>query len=111
MEVWYYLYKVISDTNMARMLKDLKVLIDKSSGDLMEASIEKSIDCREMACPYPSFETVKAMNALGAGSVLEIVTDSNESALKSIPAVCENRNWELLVLEESKDLWRLRVRK
>lgn len=111
MEEWHYLYKVITDSNMARMLKDLKVLIDKSSGDLIVASIEKSFDCRGMACPYPSFETVKAMNALGAGSVLEIVTDSDESALKSIPAVCENRNWELLVLEESKDLWRLLVRK
>jgi TusA-related sulfurtransferase len=59
----------------------------------------------------PSFETVKAMNSLNTGDVLEIVTDSDESALKSIPSVCENRKWEFLVLEESKDVWRIRIKK
>jgi TusA-related sulfurtransferase len=60
---------------------------------------------------YPSFETVKAMHSLKTGDVLEIITDSDESALKSIPTVCDNRKWEFLVLEEEKDTWRIRIRK
>jgi tRNA 2-thiouridine synthesizing protein A len=93
------------------MLGELKVLINKSHNDLLKDNLVKSFDSRGMACPYPSFETVKAMNSLNTGDVLEIVTDSDESALKSIPSVCENRKWEFLVLEESKDVWRIRIKK
>jgi tRNA 2-thiouridine synthesizing protein A len=93
------------------MLGELKVLINKSHNDLLKANLVKSFDSRGMACPYPSFETVKAMNSLNTGDVLEIVTDSDESALKSILSVCENRKWEFLVLEESKDVWRIRIKK
>jgi TusA-related sulfurtransferase len=46
-----------------------------------------------------------------ANSCIEIVTDSEESALKSIPTVCQNRKWQFLVLEEASDLWRIRIKK
>jgi tRNA 2-thiouridine synthesizing protein A len=96
----------------AKMLKEPRVLINRSSTDLLHTNVVKSFDSRGMACPYPSFETVKAMNSLKTGDVLEIITDSDESALKSIPAVCDNRKWEFLVLEEeSKNTWRIRIRK
>jgi tRNA 2-thiouridine synthesizing protein A len=93
------------------MLGELKVLINRSCTNLLKANLSKSLDSRGMACPYPSFETVKAMNSLNTGDVLEIITDSDESALKSIPSVCESRKWEFLVLEESKDIWRIRIKK
>ena len=51
------------------------------------------------------------MNAINPGGVLEILTDSDESAFKSIPSVSEKRGWEFLVLEESKDVWRIRIKK
>lgn len=95
-----------------KMLREPRVLINRSSTDLLQANLVKSFDSRGMACPYPSFETVKAMGSLNTGDVLEIITDSDESALKSIPTVCDNRKWEFLVLEEeSKDTWRIRIRK
>jgi len=95
-----------------KMLKEPRVLINKSSTDLLHINLVKSFDSRGMACPYPSFETVKAMNSLNTGDVLEIITDSDESALKSIPTVCDNRKWEFLVAEgESKDTWRILIRK
>src|SRR5438552_4167348 len=50
-------------------------------------------------------------DSIDRGGVLEILTDSDESAFKSIPSVCENRRWEFLVLEESKDVWRIRIKK
>lgn len=95
-----------------KMLREPRVLINRSSTDLLQDNLVKSFDSRGMACPYPSFETVKAMGSLNTGDVLEIITDSDESALKSIPTVCDNRKWEFLVLEEeSKDTWRIRIRK
>ncbi|MGI0002663.1 MAG: sulfurtransferase TusA family protein [Nitrosopumilaceae archaeon] len=93
------------------MQKEPKIVINKSSTDLLRISVAKSVDTRGMACPYPSFEAVRAMNSLNASDVLEVVTDSDESALESIPSVCEKRNWEFLVVEEDKDLWRVRIKK
>lgn len=96
----------------AKTLREQKALINRSSTDLLQVNSIKSFDSRGMVCPYPSFETVKAMNSLKSGEVLEVITDSDESALKSIPTVCDNRKWEYLVLEEEpKNTWRIRIRK
>lgn len=93
------------------MLSELKIVINRSSIDLLKANIAKSVDSKGMACPYPSFESVKAMNTIKPGDVLEVLTDNDESALKSIPSVCDKRRWEFLVLQESKELWRVRIKK
>lgn len=93
------------------MQKEPNIVINKSSTGLLQNSIAKSIDTRGMACPYPSFEAVRAMNSLNPNDVLEVVTDSDESALESIPSVCEKRKWEFLVIEEDKDIWRIRIKK
>ncbi|MEX0763667.1 MAG: sulfurtransferase TusA family protein [Nitrosopumilaceae archaeon] len=93
------------------MQKEPKVVINKSSTEVLQSAVAKSVDTRGMACPYPSFEVVRAMNSLNANDVLEVITDNDESALESIPSVCEKRNWEFLVVEEDKDLWRVRIKK
>jgi len=93
------------------MLSELKIVINRSSIDLLKANIVKSVDSRGMACPYPSFESVKAINAINPGDVLEVLTDNDESALKSIPSVCDKRRWEFLVLQEAKELWRVLIKK
>lgn len=93
------------------MQKEPKIIINKSSTDLLQSITAKSVDTRGMACPYPSFEAVRAINSLNANDILEVITDSDESALESIPSVCEKRSWEFLVVEEDKDLWRVRIKK
>jgi TusA-related sulfurtransferase len=97
------------------MQGELRIVINGSyAPDLLQKSnIIKSIDTRGMACPYPSFESIKAMSLLNddANGCIEIITDSEESAFKSIPSVCQKRKWQFLVLEEAKDLWRIRINK
>ena len=91
-----------SDTNIDNLLQ-----IDDSK-------IWRTMDTRGMSCPYPSFESVKAMKAIDMekdGYCVEIITDSEESALKSIPSVCEKRKWQFVVLEEAIGLWRVRIGK
>ena len=85
--------------------------MSESKTDLFQGQVSKQLDTRGMACPYPSFETVKAINALPTGHCIEIMTDSDESALKSIPNVCRKRNWEFIVLQESDNLWRIRIKR
>ena len=113
MAEWYYLYKVTKHIiyYKTQMQEEVKIVINRSSIDLSKANVVKSVNSMGMACPYPSFETVKAMNSIKPGDVVEISTDSDESAFNSIPTVCEKRRWEFLVLEDSKDSWRIRIRK
>lgn len=98
------------------MQRELRIVLDGSSasGMLQKCEIIKSVDTTGMACPYPSFESVKAMSLLNNDNnngCIEIITDSEESAFKSIPSVCQKRMWQFLVLEEVKGLWRIRIKK
>ena len=94
------------------MQGELKIVMAGSSTpDLLQRStIIKSVDARGMACPYPSFESVKAMSLLNdVNGCIEVITDSEESAFKSIPSVCQKRKWQYLVLEKAKDLWSVKI--
>jgi TusA-related sulfurtransferase len=95
------------------MQTQLKIVMDgsPSAGLLLRYNIVKSIDTRGMACPYPSFESVKAMSKLNDvnDGCIEVITDNEESAFKSIPSVCQRRNWQFLVLEKAKELWLVRI--
>ena len=91
-----------SDTNVDNLLQT------------EDSKIGRTIDTRGMSCPYPSFESVKAMKSIDAekeASSVDIITDSEESALKSIPRVCEKRKWQFVVLEEAIGLWRVSIAK
>lgn len=98
------------------MQREFKIVISGTPDPdrLEKCDIAKSVDTRGMACPYPSFESVKAMsmpNNDAANSCIEIITDSEESALRSIPTVCQKRKWQFLVLEEATGFWRIRIKK
>ena len=100
------------------MQRELRIVLDGSSAPdmLQKCEIIKSVDTTGMACPYPSFESVKAMSLFNndnnnANECIEIITDSEESALRSIPSVCQKRMWQFLVLEEAKGPWRIRIKK
>jgi TusA-related sulfurtransferase len=75
---------------------------------LINAKPVLTIDTQGLCCPYPSFETVKHMNKLKEGEVLEVITDSEESAKDSIPNVCNRRNWHYIVIQEGNK-WRLKI--
>ena len=99
------------------MQTELRIVLNGSSDPdkLQNCRIATSVDTTGMACPYPSFESVKAMSLLNdtdnANGCIEIITDSEESAFKSIPSVCQKRKWQFLVLEEAKEIWRIRIKK
>ena len=87
-----------SDTNVDNLLQT------------EDSKMGRTIDTRGMSCPYPSFESVKAIKSIDTEEgCVDIITDSEESALKSIPSVCEKRKWQFVVLEEAPGLWRVRI--
>ena len=84
---------------------------EDESKELLNKEPALRIDTRGLCCPYPSFETVKSMSKIKDGEVLEVITDSEESAKDSIPNVCNRRGWRFVVIEEADNLWKLRITK
>jgi tRNA 2-thiouridine synthesizing protein A len=85
-------------------------VVQCSSEDIINASIAKRIDTRGMSCPYPSFEAVKALSTMKSNEILEVITDSEESALDSIPKVCERRGYLYAVIKD-ENIWYVRIMK
>jgi len=69
----------------------------------------KIVDTRGMVCPYPSFETARALNAASSGEVIQVITDSEES-VQSIPQVLKRRGIEFTVERKGTD-WVITFRK
>ena len=77
----------------------------------MEIKPSKSIDTTGLACPYPSFEAVKALNSIHPNEILQVVTADRRSAVESIPNVCNARRLEFVVIEDPNGRWRVRIKK
>jgi tRNA 2-thiouridine synthesizing protein A len=63
-----------------------------------------------LICPYPALETQKALSRLEKGQVLEVITNNEPTAKKSIPILCERSGAVYRVIEED-DRWRILIRK
>lgn len=68
------------------------------------------LDTRGLLCPYPYIQARKTLETLPSGSRLEILTDSEPTAMSSIPILCEQSGYTLS-REKEGELWRLIVTK
>ncbi len=68
------------------------------------------LDTRGMLCPYPYIQARQALEALPSGSRLEILTDSEPTAISSVPILCE-QNGYTYTRDKAGDEWRLVVTK
>jgi TusA-related sulfurtransferase len=81
--------------------------------DVLEEVGPKSdevLDTRGMLCPYPFIRAKQALEAAPRGTVLEILTDSEPTAVSSIPILCK-QNGYTFTGEKDGDIWRLVVTK
>ncbi len=68
------------------------------------------LDTRGLLCPYPYIQARQALEALPPGSRVEILTDSEPTALSSIPILCQ-QSGHTFTREKTGDVWRLVVTK
>ncbi len=68
------------------------------------------LDTRGLLCPYPYIEARRTLESLPSGSRLEILTDSEPTALSSIPILCQQSGYTF-TREKTGDMWRLVVAK
>lgn len=68
------------------------------------------LDTRGLLCPYPYIKAKRALDAAPRGSTVEILTDSEATAVSSIPVLCEQNGYRLTTARDGED-WRLLVEK
>lgn len=71
---------------------------------------EIKVDCRGETCPVPLVETRKALRKAKEGDVIEI-TGTHPSSKKEIPMAVKALGLELIGIEETQGVWKIRIRR
>ena len=75
-----------------------------------EESAERSLDCIGLFCPEPLFQTREAMDGLGVGEILEVLTD-DPSAEEDLTRFAKRAGHEIVLIEDKGDYKRFLIRK
>ena len=78
--------------------------------DLETVGVAKTIDLRGEICPTPSDETMKVLDSMADGEVLE-VTSNYYPAKTTIPWHCDRRGYRYQFFDKDKPIWRIRIEK
>ncbi len=68
------------------------------------------LDTRGLLCPYPYIQARQALETLPRGAKLEILTDSEPTAMSSVPILCE-QSGSTFTREKDGEVWHLVVTK
>jgi len=68
------------------------------------------LDTRGLLCPYPFIRAKELLEGLPAGSIVEVLTDSEPTATASIPILCAQNGYTYECAQDGEE-WRLVVRK
>jgi len=72
-------------------------------------SPDRKLDVRGHACPFPVITTMKEINKMKHGEVLEVLTDFPFSEI-NITSATENAGHEVLGMEKEEDAHRIIIR-
>lgn len=70
----------------------------------------KKLDCVGLQCPYPGYNTRKALDELESGEILEVTTDE-KAGRSDVPAMIRRLGHELLGVEEKDGFYVYRIKK
>lgn len=69
------------------------------------------LDARGYMCPYPQIFTIKALEKIEKGSVLEVLID-NPLSCENVPAIARRNGHEVISIERiSEGEYRISIRK
>lgn len=78
--------------------------------DGVRVAVHYRIDCLGAVCPRPQLLTLKALDRMAPGEVLELLVD-NPSSAEAIPALDMALGCRCLTTRRDADGWRIYVRK
>ena len=76
----------------------------------MDFEIDRTLDARGLSCPMPSVKTALALEEMGVGEVIEVLTDDPVSK-KDLPVWAEATGNKLLGIKEEEKTIRIYLRK
>lgn len=88
-----------------------RLIAGSDRSPLLLAASHSILDTRGLECPYPAFKTSARLSELGIGQVLEVLTDSENSAYDEIPEKVKSSGLEFVTLELPEGFWKIRIRK
>lgn len=71
---------------------------------------EIKVDCMGSVCPVPLVETRKALKNAQKGDIIEVI-GNNPSSKKEIPMAVKALGLELLSVDETAGVWKIRIKK
>jgi tRNA 2-thiouridine synthesizing protein A len=77
---------------------------------MSETQTEKTVDARGASCPGPLMDLVGAMREVESGTVVELLSD-NDQSLADVPEWADESGNEVVETEEEDDYYRILVRK
>ena len=72
--------------------------------------IDKKVDARGLSCPLPLLKAKQALNAVGQGSVVEVVSD-DPSSERDFNVFSKQSGNELLLVQNLDNVFTFRIKK
>ncbi len=86
-------------------------IIAGSDESLITAEPHAVLDTRGLVCPHPAHETGERLYEMNRGEILEVLTDSEDSAYGEIPEKLRSYGADFVALELPDGYWRIRTRR
>jgi len=68
-----------------------------------EIRVDKILDVKGLSCPGPTVLTMKALERMKRGKVLQVIANDTSTRI-AIPSLCRNAGYELLEFREEEGL-------
>jgi tRNA 2-thiouridine synthesizing protein A len=72
--------------------------------------IDKKVDARGLSCPLPLLKAKQALNSVGQGAVVEVMSD-DPSSERDFNVFSKQSGHELLLVENLNNVFTFRIRK
>jgi TusA-related sulfurtransferase len=78
--------------------------------ELIDLTVNKSVDARGTACPGPLLEAKKAIGTIGSGDIMEILS-ADEGTKRDIPKWANKKGHEYLGTVEESGFFKIYLKK
>ncbi len=78
--------------------------------ELINLTVDKSVDARGTACPGPLLEAKKAIGTLGSGEIMEVLS-ADEGTKRDIPKWANKKGHEYLGTVEESGFFKIYLKK
>ena len=78
--------------------------------ELINLSVNKSVDARGTACPGPLLEAKKAIGTIGSGDIMEVLS-ADEGTKRDIPKWANKKGHEYLGTVEDSGFFKIYLKK